>query len=146
MSSRDRNQPLRRQLHLGDPLPPGETLNRVVSAQMRHRALVETRGAAPRCHWQVAMAAAALTSTLGGAYLLFSTTGPLTSGPEPPRRDPTAIQGAALLGSEHATHSNTAFATDPIEKPAGRQIQFTTRGGTRVIWLLKPSLDIKTQP
>ncbi len=145
MSSRESNQRLRQQLRTGDPLPPGEALDRVVSAQMRHKVLVETRRAAPRHHWQMAMAAAVLTSTLGGSYLLFSTTRPLANDFEPPHRA-TAVQDNAHLGSENANDSAMTFAIDPIHKPIGRQIQFTTRGGTRVIWLLKPSLNIESQP
>jgi len=87
------------------------------------------------------MAAAVLTSTLGGSYLLLSTTEPPANDFDPPHQTPSTAQGDA-----HPNDSNLAFAIDPTGKPSDRQIQFTTRGGTRVIWLLKPSLNLEPQP
>ena len=125
MNPPGRDEELRRLLRAGDPLPPGEELCGSASRRMRRAILAETRRE-PRWIWQTAVAAAALTATIAGAHLWSLVSG---SGGGPGPAHPRA--------SRTLPDTRVAVA-DPVAEPGDRQIQFITRGGTRVIWLLKP--------
>lgn len=124
------DEKLRRQLRAGDPLPPGERLSAQAAARMRRAMLIETPRLPLWRRWpQPVLAtalAAALAAVLGSIYLLGSST---SSNLQP--KDEVAM----------IRDDRRSVSGDHIPD---RQIQFITRGGTRVIWMLKPRTDDTT--
>ena len=120
------NDDLRTLLRTGDPLPPGEELSPAVARRMRRAVLAEAPPPTPWRRWQMAAVAAGLTSVIAGAYLLVS-------GPRP---DSAGQHGVATVPAGSGATPQPGLT----EEPRDRQIRFMTRGGTRVIWMLKPKL------
>ncbi len=126
-----RPDPLRKQLRAGDPLLPGDELSSLAATRMRNAMLAEVRQPASQPGWRLAAVAAALSVTLGSAYLLrLNPENPI------PIDDRRADEATGPSGGRASTSGWPDESND-------RQIQFTTRGGTRVIWLLKPKLDLE---
>ena len=106
---------LRRLLRAGDPLPPGETLSPETVQRMRRAVLA----GAPRpawTVWRIATATAALGAAAGIALLIR-------------QGDPDV---------ERLAGAPPPIAVAAAPQASDRQIHLTTRGGTRVIWMLKP--------
>ncbi len=124
MSHRPTDEELRHWLRAGDPLPPDEELPRPAALRMRQVVLAaEPRPAWPM--WRVAAVAASLAVALAAAWLTQTQSAP---GPD-----------ATLIVVQ------TPPAAEAAIEPPGRQIQFVTRGGTRVIWTLKPRAPSGTE-
>ncbi len=126
-----RHELLRDQLRAGDPLAPGETMSSLPATRMRNAMLAEVRHTTPQRGWRLAAVAAALSVALGSAYLLR-----LSSDHPIPVNDGGVVAATGPSGSPSST-------SDRADELNDRQIQFITRGGTRVIWLLKPKLDLE---
>ncbi|MEM7350578.1 MAG: hypothetical protein AAF657_07215 [Acidobacteriota bacterium] len=125
---------LRQQLKAGDPLPSGEEMPQADARRMRQVILAEAQPVTPRGYWQAAAVAAALTMVVGSAHFL-------SLRPQPP--EPKGLSDR----SNPSPQTNSPIATsESTGSPADRQIQFTTRGGTRVIWVLKSTTQLATQP
>ena len=118
MSQRSRDHELRELLRAGDPLSPGEELQKADANHMRRTVLAASPRFARRRQWRMALAAATLAAVTAGAYLLSPGSWDL-------RRDPGLVPAGG--------------GSVAVADPRDRQIQFTTRGGTRVIWVLRPS-------
>lgn len=132
MSHRTSDDPLRQLLQAGDPLPPGEKLSVDDARRMRRAVLAEAkspawtilpRGFSPIAGWRLAAVAAAAAAVMLLVFRPWTQPGPSEA---PPR-----------IATTH-DHDTAAYS---IPEPPDRQIQFVTRGGTRVIWMLKPRLD-----
>ena len=116
---------LRQALRRGDPAADGRAPSEEEVRLLRARVLATTPESAPpgrralRPAWAGGLAAAAVALTLAAAWLagLLPVERPWAPGPAEaryagPPRDPSG--------------------------PAGRQVQFTTPGGTRIVWVLYP--------
>ena len=130
MTEHTDTEELRRQLRAGDPLPPGERLAAETAARMRRAMLIETPRPSLWRRWpQPVLAtalAAVLAAALGSVYLLGS---PPSTNLQPPDDFATTRDDRRSVSGDHTPD---------------RQIQFITRGGTRVIWMLKPKTDDST--
>jgi hypothetical protein len=112
---------IRTWLREGDPLSPDEAIPQDALEAMRQKVVAEARGAgAPRLGWfqPLAMAAMAALILVAGVVAVRWTPAPAP-----------AIE---------------ADATGPTEPGAGRrQMQFSTPGGTRIIWVFDPDFQMK---
>lgn len=113
---------LRSLVREGDPLPPGESLTPAAVARMRQSVMAEAARQTSWHRWPLA-AMAAVVVTVAAALLLLNLV------------PPTAVDP---LG-ERAAADPPGSLTRLAETPPDRQVRFTTRGGTRVIWMLKPT-------
>ncbi len=127
MSHRPTDEELRQWLRAGDPLPPGEELPRPAALRMRRLVIDagEERRRPAWPMWRVAAVAASLALALATAWLTQTQSAP---GPD-----------ATLIVVQ------TPPAAEAAIEPPGRQIQFVTRGGTRVIWTLQPRAPSGTE-
>lgn len=126
MTRESRDEALRALLWQGDPADDGREPSAEETARMRARVLGAASApdaAESRTRWTpAAVAAAALFAVLvlGAVTLRISRSSPTATG------QPALEAGAT--GEIPATH----------RERAPRQIQFTTPGGTRVVWMLYP--------
>lgn len=119
---------LREQLRAGDPLHSDDALSPLQATRIRNAMLAEANRHRPQYGWRLAAVAAALSAAIGGSYLLRLT-------------ESTTTTPADVLAASGAAGARIARTVDPEEPD--RQIQFTTPGGTRVIWLLKPKATLE---
>ena len=122
------NDDLRTLLRQGDPLPPDETLSPIAVQRMRQAVLAEAPRPGLWRGWRLAAVATTLMSVIFGVYLLTSPRQPFAE------QDPVATIASALDAS--------SAGSDQDNVPRDRQIRFMTRGGTRIIWMLKPNSNL----
>lgn len=96
------------------------------AAAMRRKATAAVRSRRPRAQWLPALAALAAMLVFIVSVLFVTRPG---SFPEPP----VATQTAA---------TDTEVVTADDEGTSVRQIQYTTEGGTRVVWTLNPDFEL----
>ena len=102
-----------------DPLRRDPGLSDDESAALRRRVVQEASGRQPRrLGWREPL-------TLVGALALLIIAAMVTD------RRPPVRQTAALV------------PTAPVEVPQPRQLQFSTPGGTRIIWTFDPEFSLK---
>ena len=133
-----REEQLRAVLKQGDPLgdgsaPDGGELSnmrrRVVAASVPHSLPIRPRLLilATAAALIVALAAVAVWRLL----------------PENGRQEATiASRGAADRATDDLAAEETAEEETAAYEPVVRQVQFTTSGGTRIVWILNPDLQI----
>jgi hypothetical protein len=106
-------------LREGDPLRRDPGLSDDESAALRRRVVQEAYGRQPRrLGWREPL-------TLVGALALLIMAAMVTDRRQPVRQ------------------TDALVPTAPIEVPQPRQLQFSTPGGTRIIWTLDPEFTLK---
>jgi hypothetical protein len=142
---RERNESLRAVLRRGDPYGDAGVAATGARDALRRLIVDAARSPSPSA-WSIrplAAGAAIAVLLLGAAFLLRQGM---------PGREQAHPAGAALIdpgppspaegGDPMAAGPRAAGSGDPADRPPIRNVQFTTRGGTRIVWVLNRDLDI----
>jgi hypothetical protein len=135
---RDRNDRLRAVLKQGDPAADDGAPSSAERAVHRGRIVDAARASSAPAWRSVPLTASALIVVLVlAAAALF-------------RLAPTFKDGAALVADRVTTQPGPPFGAgngtttdgNPTDPPSVRNIQFITKSGTRIVWVLNRDLDI----
>ena len=145
---------LRQRLRRGDPAADGSEPRPDEIARMRRAVLAAAEEAPRRLVWVPALVAAAVLLVAVAGWVLVRG----SRAPEPvlvestrtvPEQDPPQV---ATTGTPELPESpepvyerpETVAALDPPSRvsDSARTVRFTTAGGTRIVWVLDPNLDI----
>lgn len=122
------NEQLSKILEEHDPAA-GKNLPPDSAAAMKRAVLAAVPDNKPRATWWPGVAAVA-------TMLVFVIAALLVTGPDDPARSATSVTQTASLEPASPARQSTD------EETSVQQIQYTTEGGTRVIWTLDPDFEL----